>query len=106
MGELKKSDKANAFGITITEECKLIPPPGFYAVTVLQDGLYAKALLSIQPGNEPDGVVEFIVTEDVPIRANAVATLHFHKQIREGLTDYNNNNSLELLKNEIAELIY
>lgn len=106
MGMLLPSENEHTFGVEIQEECKLIPPAGFYAVTVIQDEISTKALLSIRNQPQPNGAVQLIPSEGIPLRAGIPAIIYFHKQIQEGLIDNSSNTSVDLLKKEIEELIY
>ena len=101
IGLLVPTEHADAFKIKIEETCKLIPMPGYYAVSVIQNQESSKALLCI----ENEGSIRLITTTQQLI-PDEMARVYFHKQIREGLNQINSTISFQNLKNEIEELIY
>ncbi|MCX6273515.1 MAG: riboflavin biosynthesis protein RibF [Bacteroidetes bacterium] len=104
-----------AFFVPIEEDCKLIPPSGVYAVSILNGQQVSKGMVIIRkriesdpPGNHPQVVELVTVNGDNPTASTRV-TLNFHKQIREW-EDFSFSPETEVLLQrdckEIEELIF
>jgi riboflavin kinase/FMN adenylyltransferase len=91
MGILSKSSQAleeigfPCYTMGIEEDCKLVPPNGVYAVTVLGDDSFSRAMCFIRKNEEKplDTLVEIHLLESYGSIEGEVGTLLFHKRIRE-----------------------
>ena len=94
--------------ISITEECKLLPSAGIYAVSVEAGPLYSKGMVIIHKKQE--SVTEVLVDIfDQPgwLKEEKIATL-FHKKIH-GAVNFTDSKTLQKInsaKDEIIDLIY
>lgn len=107
------------FRIPITEDCKLVPPDGVYAVSVLIEDIYYKGILNIKNSLPPDirNITEILMDihlfdQSVGISNHLVgkeATVFFAKRIRDEL-NFSTPDEMKLqLKgdlHEVEELIY
>lgn len=94
--------------ITISEECKLLPPHGIYAVSAESEQFKSKGMVIIHP--TPDGQSEVLVNvfDPVALPQSQRITLYFHKRIHSAvnLSDNKSATKIDLAKNEISDLIY
>lgn len=94
--------------IPITEECKLLPSDGIYAVSVNtgQSGSKGMALIHQHPGRERELLVNIFKNAEIYTGKNC--SLLFHKKIygSVALTDANIGYRLDAAKDEISDLIY
>lgn len=94
--------------ITVTEECKLIPPPGIYAVSVESERITIKGMVIInrKPGEQPEVLLDTVESDG--IEAGNQVTLYFHKRIlgSVNICDEKAHAKIRLAKEEIADLIY
>ena len=102
------SYKINLHSLPITEECKLLPSPGIYAVSIITEeaGSKAMALIYNNPG-ENSKVMVTIFEHEEHFTGKRCSVL-FHKKIH-GAIALNNpgiDHRLILAKGEISELIY
>jgi riboflavin kinase/FMN adenylyltransferase len=102
------SDNINYFEVPLTEECKLLPSPGIYAVSVEAGQLRSKGMVIIQKKNE--GNPEILVNIfDVPDSEQLQKiSLSFHKKVH-GAVNLSNSISesrIKSAKEEISDLIY
>jgi riboflavin kinase/FMN adenylyltransferase len=104
MGTLSWDSLNNRFNLKPEEDNKLIPPPGHYAVSLDQEGISCKALLTINPGGHGEAPVSLLPL-DAGLRFGVMTSIYFHKQIRDGL-DESNPVTAHVLQKEIEELIY
>ena len=94
--------------IPLTEECKILPATGVYAVSVVSGNETGKgmAIINQTPG-KPDEVLLNIFGNDEKFQRETV-TLLFHKMIR-GSVDFSDSKApaqLGIARAEIEELIY
>ncbi|MGE5318325.1 MAG: bifunctional riboflavin kinase/FMN adenylyltransferase [Chloroflexota bacterium] len=106
--------------IPITEECKLVPPDGVYAVSILVEGLYFKGILNIKNSLPPEiRKIEDILIDvhlfqeacntDFSSYIGKEATIFFAKRIRDELnfsTGEEMKFQLSRDLQEVEELIY
>ena len=95
------------FRMVITEECKLIPSCGIYAVSVDSCSGYSKGMAVITCENESRSEVLLHVLSDGFLPGKKI-TVSFHKKIH-GSVNLNETTSVRKLEasiNEISELIY
>jgi riboflavin kinase/FMN adenylyltransferase len=94
--------------IPVTEECKILPATGIYAVSVVTGNLNSKGMTLIHPvpGRSPEVLLHIFENETAYI-GNSTEIL-FHKMIHGSLSlsDSNAGARLEAAKTEISELIY
>lgn len=117
MGLLSKSSPAleeigfPCYTIGIEEDCKLVPPNGVYAVTVLGDDSFSRAMCFIRKNEEKplDTLVEIHLLESYGNIEGEVGTLLFHKRIREERiisTPDDLKRQLTIDRNQVDELIF
>ena len=94
--------------ITISEECKLLPAAGIYAVTAVSDNSGSKgmALIPNTASQNPEVLVHIIENPDAYIGNNT--SVLFHKKIHGAvaLEDAGTPYRIGAALNEISELIY
>lgn len=100
--------QTNVVKINLTEECKLLPSEGVYAVSVESGLAYSKGMVIIHSKNEekPEVLLNIFDPANFPVNKNL--TLFFHKKIR-GAIDFADNKTLSKInsaKEEISDLIY
>jgi len=117
MGMLSKSSsKLEEIGfpcytMQIEEDCKLVPPNGVYAVTVIGDDCFSRAMCFIRKNDQRpiDTLVEIHLLESYGNIEGETGTLLFHKQIREerilNSTD-ELKKQLTIDRNQVDELIF
>lgn len=93
--------------IVITEECKLIPPPGIYAVSVEACSMHSKGMVIITDRKDCKCDVLLHVLDD-GFRPDKKITVSFHKKIHGSVVLDENISARKLdgAINEISELIY
>lgn len=94
------------FGIEITEESKLIPSPGIYAVSAKGDGLKPKGMVIISKSES--GTVVLVSLFEADLTTDKRLTIFFHKKIHGAvnLDDPLAPSRISHAKEEISELIY
>ncbi|MEI7661725.1 MAG: riboflavin kinase [Bacteroidota bacterium] len=117
MGLVQKSSPAleeigfPCFTVKIEENCKLVPPNGVYAVTVIGDDSFSRAMCFIRKNEESpiDTLVEIHLLESYGSIEGQVVTLLFHKRIREErilTTTEDLKKQLTIDRNQVDELIF
>jgi riboflavin kinase / FMN adenylyltransferase len=94
--------------IPLTEECKILPSPGIYAVSVESNHINSKAMSIIYRRYDNSSEVLLYVFDEKSLALDSKATLSFHKKIH-GAVDFSDIRSvskINLAKDEISELIY
>ena len=96
------------FRVPVTEECKLLPSPGIYAVSVDSGKYMSKGMALVRPGGDrcQSLLLDAMEPEKVPERERV--SLMFHKRIH-GAINPADNRSLQRIRTareEIIELIY
>ena len=115
MGKPEKYEYRNNFyeinlaRVPLTEECKLLPVPGLYAITLKTEKARSKAMAIINGnGDGPNEVLVNILDGD-PIGYGMDTTLFFHKKIHGSVNLADQDDSARRLKaarKEISELIF
>jgi riboflavin kinase/FMN adenylyltransferase len=104
----KSVDMPALFKMQLTEECKLLPSPGIYAVSAESDSVVSKAMTIIRGNSDEkaDVLVDFFEFSDFP--ADIKVTLSFHKKIHGAvdLSDTKSVTKVKTAKAEIMDLIY
>lgn len=94
--------------IPVSEECKILPATGVYAVSIVRDHLNSKgmAVICIVNGERPEVMVHFFENEEK--FTGKKSFILFHKMIYGTvcLTETKISNRLEAAKAQISELIY
>jgi len=96
------------YKIPLTEECKILPSPGIYAVSVDSTEATSKGMVIIYRGNEQKPEVLLNVFEEDSYSPEKKVTVSFHKMIL-GSVDLSDNRSvskISLARAEISDLIY
>jgi riboflavin kinase / FMN adenylyltransferase len=94
--------------IPLTEECKLLPSPGIYAVSVESGLVYSKGMAVIHRKPEEKAIVLLDIFDNWSFSPDNKVTVFFHKKIH-GAVNLSDNKSilkLNLAKEEISDLIY
>lgn len=104
----KSVDLPALLKVRITEECKLLPAPGIYAVSAESDSIISKAMAIITRNHEEKSevLIDFFESQGIP--ADTKFTIAFHKKIH-GAVDLSDNKSVNKVKTskaEIMDLIY
>jgi riboflavin kinase/FMN adenylyltransferase len=96
------------YSVPVTEECKLLPSPGIYAVSAGKGQFNTKAMAIIHSGNtsKPELFVNFF--EDIPVSSDDPLILSFHKKIHGAINLSEEKFIPRILsaKEEISELIF
>lgn len=113
-GKVEKSSFENIpvlpvlYKIPLTEECKILPAPGIYAVSAGSETTASKGMAIIHLGTDSVSEVLFNVFEDDNFAAGKNVTLSFHKKIHSAI-DLSDNRwvtAINLARDEISDLIY
>ncbi|MEI6682230.1 MAG: riboflavin kinase [Bacteroidota bacterium] len=99
------------YTIQIEEDCKLAPPNGVYAVTVIGEDSFSRAMCFIRRNEERpiDTLVEVHLLESYGTIEGEIVTLLFHKRIREErilTTTEDLKKQLTIDRNQVDELIF
>lgn len=117
MGLLSKSSPTleeigfPCYTLRIEDDCKLVPPNGVYAVTVIGDDSFSRAMCFIRKNVDSplDTLVEVHLLESYGSIEGEVGTLLFHKRIREERNLANPEDlkkQLTIDRNQVDELIF
>ncbi|MCX6276507.1 MAG: riboflavin biosynthesis protein RibF [Bacteroidetes bacterium] len=117
MGQMSKSSPIleeigfPCYSVKIEEECKLVPPNGVFAVTVVGDDCFSRAMCFIRKNEESpiDTLVEVHLLENYGNIDGQMVTLLFHKRIREErslATTEDLKKQLTIDRNQVDELIF
>jgi len=94
--------------IPLTEECKILPAPGIYAVSVESGSLVYKGMTIIYRRQNTNSEVLLNIFDDFNIDSDNKVTISFHKKIH-GAVDFSDGRAISkinIAKEEISELIY
>jgi riboflavin kinase / FMN adenylyltransferase len=96
------------FKIPLTEECKILPAPGIYAVTIDSGLLRSKGMALIHKTEDLKPEVLFNAAGETDLPDGKKITLSFHKRIRSAvdLTDQVSATRIKMAMDEISDLIY
>jgi len=94
--------------IPLTEESKILPSQGIYAVSVIADGVSLKGLVVIHSGSDGNPEILLNIIEGVSLPSGKKITLCFHKKMygAVNLADSNSAEKVDMVKAQIMELIY
>ncbi len=94
--------------IPITEECKLLPSPGIYAVSAESVNFYSRAMVIVSPkeDSQPELLAHFF--DAPPDGDNLNITMSFHKKIHSAVnySEPKDVSRIQSAREEISELIY
>lgn len=99
------------YSVQIESECKLVPPNGVYAVSVLGENSFSRAMCFIRKNHEVplETLVEVHLLENFGSIDGQIVTLLFHKRIREERVLESTDdlkNQLIIDRNQVDELIF
>lgn len=94
--------------IPMTEECKLLPATGIYAVSVISDDVNSKGMAVISESLEKKQEVLVHIFEDENVFPGKTTTILFHKMIHGSVSLGDPKTAERLLhaREEISDLIY
>jgi riboflavin kinase/FMN adenylyltransferase len=94
--------------ISMTEECKLLPSSGIYAVSVEAGSFHSKGMAIINRGEDNVSDVLISIFDNLSLHPDQQISSFFHKKIHGAvnLADSKSKNKINLAKEEILELIY
>jgi riboflavin kinase/FMN adenylyltransferase len=94
--------------ILLTEDCKLLPPPGIYAVSVGVESVSSKGMAIILRTDESSAEVLLDVFDNRESHADLSISSFFHKKIHGAISpvDSRSIQKIASAKEEILELIY
>jgi riboflavin kinase/FMN adenylyltransferase len=94
--------------IPLTEECKILPSPGIYAVSVESGQSDSKGMAIIHRRNDYTSEVLLNIFDGMPVSAEKKITISFHKKIHGAvnLSDNRSVTKINLALEEISDLIY
>ncbi|MBN2666673.1 MAG: FAD synthetase family protein [Bacteroidales bacterium] len=99
----------NLAKVPLTEECKLLPAPGLYAITLKTGKVSSKGMGIINGNSERPNEVLINVLDGDPIGYGQDTTILFHKKIHGSVNLADQTDSARRLKaarREISELIF
>jgi riboflavin kinase/FMN adenylyltransferase len=99
----------NLAKVAVTEECKLLPLAGVYAVSMKTGNTESKGMALIGAAQEGEQEVLINVIEGDPIKYGTELIVLFHKRIQGPVNLANQTDSARWLKaarNEVSELIF
>jgi len=99
----------NLAKVPLTEECKLLPAPGIYAVSLKTDSRDSKGMVIINETPENGREVLLNILDGDPIKLGHDTTISFHKRIHGFVNLSDQADSARWLKasrTEISELIF
>jgi hypothetical protein len=102
------SELPHLLKVPITEECKILPSPGIYAVSVESGSLYTKGMVIITREAEEKAELLINIFEDDKLLQNSKVSILFHKKIHGAvnMSDFRSIQKVTAAKEEIADLIY
>jgi riboflavin kinase/FMN adenylyltransferase len=94
--------------VPLTEECKILPAPGIYAVSLESGPVYSKGMVIINKKNTEEKEVLVDIFDNLSLTDSEKITILFHKKIH-GAVNLSDNTSISRItysKDEISDLIY
>jgi FAD synthase len=107
-GHVISSELPQLLKVPITEECKILPSPGIYAVSVESKSLYSKGMAVINRDSGEKAEVLVNIFDDNKLFQSSKVSILFHKKIH-GAVNLSETKSLHKIaaaKDEISDLIY
>jgi riboflavin kinase/FMN adenylyltransferase len=99
----------NLAKVPLTEECKLLPAAGLYAVSIKNGNSESKGMSVINEAQKGEKEVLINILDGDPVRYNVDSIIFFHKRIHGSVDLSDQADSARWLKaarTEISELIY
>jgi riboflavin kinase/FMN adenylyltransferase len=101
-------DLPSLLNVPLTEECKILPSSGIYAVSVESGLVNSKGMVIID--GRPDKSSEVLVNifDEMNLSSDSKITISFHKKIQGAInfSDSRAISKINMAKEEISELIY
>jgi riboflavin kinase/FMN adenylyltransferase len=101
-------DLPSLLNVPLTEECKILPPSGIYAVSIESGLVNSKGMVIIH--GRPDKSSEVLVNifDEMNLSSDSKITISFHKKIQGAInfSDSRAISKINMAKEEISELIY
>jgi len=99
------------YSLRIEDDCKLVPPNGVYAVTVVGEDIFSRAMCFIRKNEDSplETLIEVHLLEEYGSIEGETSTLLFHKRIREErilATTDDLKKQLTIDRNQVDELIF
>jgi riboflavin kinase/FMN adenylyltransferase len=96
------------FKIPLTEECKILPSPGIFAVSVESGPLNSKGMVIIYRKQENKPEVLLNIFDEMKFTYDNKITISFHKKIHGAInfSDDKAISKINLAREEISDLIY
>ena len=96
------------FKIPLTEECKILPSPGIFAVSVESGPLNSKGMVIIYRKQENKPEVLLNIFDEMKFTYDDKITISFHKKIHGAInfSDDKAVSKINLAREEISDLIY
>lgn len=107
-GLSNNSEIASFLKVPLTEECKILPSPGIYAVSVESGSVYSKGMVIINKENMERAEILVNIFDNNRQLQNAKVSILFHKRIHGAVNLSDERSALKITaaKNEISDLIY
>jgi hypothetical protein len=101
-------DLPQLFLIPITEQCKILPSPGIYAVSVESGLLNSKGMAIINRGSDNISDVLLNIFDELNLGSENKVTISFHKKIHSTISfsDSRSSSKIKASIEEISDLIY
>jgi hypothetical protein len=99
----------NLAKVPLTDECKLLPVPGIYAVSIKTDSNESKGMALINRISSTENEVLINVIEGDPIVYGSKTIILFHKRMQGPVNLFDQADSARWLKaarNEVSDLIF
>lgn len=115
MGQPEKYEYRNNFyeinlaKVPLTEECKLLPAPGLYAITMKTGKVRSKGMAIINGNSYGPNEVLINVLDGDPVGYGKNTTISFHKKIHGSVNladQVDSSRRLKAARKEISELIF
>lgn len=101
--------EVNLANIPLTEESKLLPVPGVYAVTYRSESTESRGMVMINTSAQGEQELLLNIIDGDPVRYGSESVIYFHKKIRGPINLENQPDAARWLKaarNEVSELIF
>lgn len=107
-GAILSHELSSFISISLTEECKLLPSAGIYAVSVDSGQVHSKGMVIINKKEDNRADVLVSIFDDQNLTPEQNISSYFHKKINGAvnLADIKSTEKIQLAKEEILELIY
>jgi len=102
------SDLPTLFRVPVTEECKILPSPGIYAVSVESGTVYSKGMVIVNKECRERAELLINIFDNDNYFQNSKVSISFHKKVHGAINLSDTRSILKInhAKDEISELIY